>query len=58
MKAQYTGSYRTRLTAEERRIFKKIALSQGEVTEVHDDIIRQYINKKEGDERHGISCNK
>lgn len=56
MKAQYTGSYRTRLTEEERRTFKKLALTQGEVTEVHDNIIRQYIKKEGGG--HGISCNK
>lgn len=56
MKASYTGAYRTRLTTEERKAFKQLALSQGEVTEVHDSIIRQYI-KKEGDKRHGASCN-
>ena len=56
MKAKYTGAYRTRLTEDEKKLFKQLALSQGEVTEVHDNIIRQYI-KSEGGKQHGTSCN-
>jgi hypothetical protein len=57
MKAKYTGAYRTRLTEDEKKLFKQLALSQGEVTEVHDNIIRQYI-KSEGGKQHGTSCNR
>ena len=56
MKAQYTGYYRTRLTKDEKKLFKQLALSQGEVTEVHDNIIRQYI-KREGGKQRGAGCN-
>jgi hypothetical protein len=56
MKAQYTGYYRTRLTKDEKKLFKQLALSQGEVTEVHDNIIRQYI-KREGGKQRGTGCN-
>ncbi len=45
MKAIYTGYYRTRLTPEEKETFKKLALAQGEVTQVHDDLIRKYIKE-------------
>lgn len=45
MKAIYTGYYRTRLTPEEKEAFKKLALAQGEVTQVHDDLIRNYIKE-------------
>lgn len=47
MKAVYTGSYRTRLTSQEKKTFRRLAIAQGEITQVHDDLIRQYITKKE-----------
>ena len=42
MKA-YTGYYRTLLTEEEKKQFNKIASFKGSVTEIHDELLRQYI---------------
>ena len=39
----YTGYYRTLLTEEEKKQFNKIASFNGSVTEIHDELLRQYI---------------
>ena len=39
----YTGYYRTLLTEEEKKQFNKIASIKGAVTEIHDELLRQYI---------------
>ena len=39
----YTGYYRTLLTDEEKKQFNRIASFKGSVTQIHDDLIRKYI---------------
>lgn len=46
MKAQYTGQYRTGLSASEKKDFKKFALEEGTVVDVHDRLIRDFISLK------------
>ena len=41
----YTGYYRTLLTDEEKKQFNRIASFKGSVTQIHDDLIREYIKQ-------------
>lgn len=50
MKTQYTGNYRTSLTSSEKKKFRKLALQEGTVVDVHDRLIREYISTKKQDE--------
>ncbi len=50
MKAQYTGYYRSCLTAEEKRDFKRLALKQGSVLSVHDKLLREFIQSEKAKE--------
>lgn len=43
MKAQYTGNYRTSLSATEKKEFRTLALQEGTVVDVHDRLIREFI---------------
>ena len=39
----YAGYYRTLLTDEEKKQFNRIASFKGSVTQIHDDLIRKYV---------------
>ena len=51
MRTNYTGMYRTCLTEEEKRDFKKLALKEGSVAEIHDRLIREYIKARKEKEK-------
>lgn len=53
MKRTYTGYYRTQLSQAEKERFKNLALQRGSVVEIHDELIREFIRKEEGDDISG-----
>lgn len=46
MRKSYSGFYRSCLTEDEKRLFKRLALERGSVTSVHDSLLRDYISKR------------
>lgn len=46
MKRNYTGYFRSCLSDEERKDFKRLALEEGSVVDVHDALLREYIGRK------------
>ena len=47
----YNGYYRTCLSVSEKEDFRKLAQKEGSVTEVHDNLIRNYIKGKSKEKR-------
>ena len=51
MVMNYNGYYRTCLSVSEKEDFRKLAQKEGSVTEVHDNLIRNYIKGKSKEEK-------
>lgn len=51
MVTRYNGYYRTCLSVSEKEDFRKLAQKEGSVTEVHDNLIRNYIKGKSKEEK-------
>lgn len=55
MVTNYNGYYRSCLSDSEKEEFKKLAMKEGSVTEVHDNLLRNYIRSKKKESKRSNS---
>lgn len=46
MRIRYSGYYRTRLSKTEKEAFRRKALAEGSIVDVHDSLLREYIGRR------------